>query len=109
MLIHVHLGASSQGLILSQRRWSWSQTGSPVCPEWGRCGVADSVVRGNGGFRGAGWPLVPLFGVLLTVHHISNPKVASHTQVKTAICARVALRVAESVIVDTHGLCAVER
>lgn len=66
--------------------------------------MADSVVRGHGGWGGAARALVPFFGVLLTVHHISNPKVPSHTQVKTAICARVALGVAESIVVDAHGL-----
>lgn len=41
--------------------------------------------------------------MLLTVHHISNPKVTSHPEVKTAICASVALRVAEVVVRDAHS------
>lgn len=86
--------------------WSFSST---LRPEWGRCGEADSLARGHGGLRGATWALVPLFGVLLTVHHIINAKVTSHPEVETAICASVALCVAEAVVCDTHGECAVER
>lgn len=52
---------------------------------------------------------MPLFGVLLTVHHVSDPKVTSHLEVKAAICAGVALRVAVVVVRDAHSHCAVGR
>lgn len=50
-----------------------------------------------------------LFGVLLTVHRISEPKVTSHLEVKAAICARVALGVAVVVVRDAHSHRAVEK
>lgn len=91
-------------------RWgSSSGRQAALCPERGRCTVADSLVRGCSGLGGATWALVPLFGMLLTVHHISNPKVTSHPEVETAIHAGVALWVAEAFICDANGLCAVER
>lgn len=90
-------------------RWSFRQTSSTLRPERGRCGAADSLAMGHGGLRGSCLALVPLFGMLLTVHHIPDPKVTSHHEVKTAICASVALRVAVLVIRDAHSHCAVER
>ena len=75
-----------------------------------RCGgVADSLALGHGGLRGTARALVPLFGVLLTVHHVSDAKVAPHPEVETAVCAGVALGVAEAVVCDAHGQRAVER
>lgn len=49
--------------------------------------------------------MVPLIGVLLTVHHIINPKVPSHPEVQPTICTRVALWMAEVVVHDPHRLC----
>lgn len=66
-----------------------------------------SVARDHHGLSGY-QTLVPLFGMLLTVHHILYPEVASHLQVKATICASVAFRVAEVVVCDTHGDRAVE-
>lgn len=57
----------------------------------GKCGAADSLAIGHSGLRRSCLTLVPLFGVLLTVHHIPNPKVTPHHEVKTTICAGVAL------------------
>lgn len=91
-------------------RWGGSpgRQAALYVPRRDRCGAADSLARGHGGLEGT-WALVPLFGVLLTVHHISDPKVTSHPEVKATVCAGVALWVAEVVIRDAHGLCAVER
>lgn len=88
--------------------WSFRKICSTLRPGWGGCVAADSLAMGDGGLRWTTWALVPLFGMLLTVHHISNPKVTSHSQVKAAICASVALWVAEVVVCDAHGLCTVE-
>lgn len=90
-------------------RWSFRQTSSTLRPEQGSCVAADSLARGDGGLRWTTWALVPLFGVLLTVHHVSNPKVTSHSEVEATICASVALWVAETVVCDAHDLCSVER
>ncbi len=92
-------------------RWGGAsgKMSSTLRPERGRCGAADSLARGHGGSRGTTYALVPLFGVLLTVQHISDPKVTSHPEVKTAICAGVALWVAVVAVRDAHGQCAVER
>lgn len=65
------------------------------------------LARGHGGLRGTFWALVPLFGVLLTVHHIADAKVTPHLEVEAAICAGVALCMAEAVVGDAHGQCAV--
>ncbi|TNN55605.1 hypothetical protein EYF80_034202 [Liparis tanakae] len=46
-----------------------------------------SLARGHGGSRGASLALVPLAGMLLTVHQVSDAKVASHLEVETAVCA----------------------
>lgn len=85
----------------------WS--GAALFIQPGRCGAADSLAVGYSGSRGSCLALVPLFGVLLTVHHIPDPKVTSHHEVKTTICACVALRVAEVVVCDAHSHRAVER
>lgn len=67
------------------------------------------VVRGDGGVGGSGRALVPLAGVFLTEHLLPDPKVTSHLQVEAAVCARVALRVAEAIVHDAHGLRAERR
>lgn len=85
--------------------WSSGQTSSTLRPERGRRGVANSLAWGHGGLRGTTWALVPLFGVLLTVHHIFDAKVTSHPEVEAAICASVALCVAEAVVRDAYGQC----
>jgi len=91
-------------------------TSTPHPKVWKRvtwCGSSGagwrSLARGHGGLRGASLALVPLAGVLLTVHQIADAKVASHLEVKTAICASVALWMAEAVVSYAHGQCAAKR
>lgn len=79
-----------------------------LCAEWNRRAGANSLAGGHGGLNGVAWALIPLLGMLLTIHYISNPKVASHLQVKPAICAGVALRMTEGAVRDAHCLCPVE-
>lgn len=62
-----------------------------------------SLARRHGGSGGDARALVPLFGVLLTVHHVAHPKVASHAEVEATVRAGVALRVAEVVVRDAYG------
>lgn len=72
-------------------------------------GASRSLARGHGDLGRTAGTLVPLFGVFLTVHHVSNPKVTPHPEVEAAVCAGVALGVAKALVCDAHGLCAVEK
>lgn len=65
-----------------------------------------SVVGGDGVASGgvAAGPGVALAGVLLTEHLVAHPEVAAHLQVEAALCAGVALGVAEAVVHDAHHL-----
>lgn len=93
---------------VNQVRWSCNQT-STLRPGKGGYGTAALVARGYSGSRGWCQALVPLFGMLLTVQNISHPEVASHLEVKTAICASVALGVAKVVVCDANSHCAADR
>lgn len=73
-----------------------------------RSRVANSVAGGHGHWNGPFCALVPLFGVLLTIHYILNPKVTSHLEVEPTVGAGVALWVAVVVVSDAHCLCAVD-
>lgn len=67
-------------------------------------GAQDSVLRGDVVAVARTGPLIAFACMLLAEQLVFHPEVAAHLQVEAAVCARVALRVAETLVHDPHRL-----
>lgn len=71
----------------------------PVCSDI--ClGLGEDCCRKTVSF----WPLVALAGMLLAVHLLAHPEMATHLQVEATVSAGIARRVAIAVLLDPHSL-----